>query len=82
MDTAGNAALGVERNVVLNPREIGGSEGAHFHPLPVLLEPAARITVDGKLGDEQALYRRFVDREALLKLNFGHVALPYWPWAL
>jgi hypothetical protein len=36
--------------------EVGDAERHHLGPLPVLLEPAAGVPVDGELHDLEALY--------------------------
>ena len=49
-----NAALGVEGDVVLHRSELGGQAGSHhLRALPVLLEPAARVTVHGQIQDNE-----------------------------
>src|SRR5690606_21327711 len=63
VDAAGDAAGLVEGDVVLDGPEVRQPGGDHLLPLPVLLEPAARITVDGQVHDEQAGDRGLVDGE-------------------
>ena len=83
VDAAGDALLVVIRDVVLDDAEVGDAEPNHLGALPVLLEPAARVAVDGKVDDLEALDAGLRDRQVLLEFDFSHVALPsYWPCAL
>ena len=54
VDTAGGTYRSVERDVVLHRVEVGQTGGDHLFALPVLLEPAAVITVNRQIDDEQA----------------------------
>ena len=54
VDAAGDAAAVVVGDVVLDDPEVGDAQGAHLGALPVLLEPAARVAVDGEVDDLQA----------------------------
>ena len=72
MDAAGYAAPVVVANVVLDDAEVGNAELRHLRALPVLLEPAARVTVDGQVENLQALNPGLGDGELLLKTNLRH----------
>lgn len=76
VDTAGDAAAVVVGDVVLDDPEVGDAQGAHLGALPVLLEPAARVAVDGEVDDLQALDAGLGDGEVLLEFYFSHVTLP------
>ena len=67
---AGDARLGVEAHVVLDGAEVGQPEPDHLGPLPVLLEPAAGVTVQGQVEDEESRDRSGVHPE----VGHGH-----WP---
>ena len=54
VDAAGDAAAVVVGDVVLDDPEVGDAQGGHLGALPVLLEPAARVTVDGEVDDLEA----------------------------
>ena len=54
VDAAGDALLVVVGDVVLDDAEVGDAKGAHLGALPVLLEPAARVAVDGEVDDLEA----------------------------
>ena len=49
VDAAGDTALIVVADVVLDDAEVGDAERGHLGTLPVLLEPAAGITVHGEV---------------------------------
>ena len=55
VDAAGDAPLLVVGDVVLDDAEVGDAESGHLGALPVLLEPAARVAVDGEVDDLEAL---------------------------
>lgn len=76
VDAAGDAAAVVVGDVVLDDPEVGDAQGAHLGALPVLLEPAARVAVDGEVDDLQALDARLCDGEVLLECDVCHVAPP------
>ena len=83
VDAAGDAAAVVVGDVVLDDAEVGDPERAHLGALPVLLEPAARVAVDGEVDDLEALDAGLRHGEVLLECDVCHVSLPsYWPWAL
>ncbi len=69
VDAAGGAARGVEGDVVLHRPEVGQPERHHLLALPVLLEPAPGVTVQGHPHDQQARDRRLLDGQ------LGH----HWP---
>ena len=54
VDAAGDAAAVVVGDVVLDDAEVGNAQGGHLGALPVLLEPAARVAVDGEVDDLEA----------------------------
>ena len=60
---AGDPGLGVVGHVVLDRTEVGHAEGGHLLALPVLLEPAAVVTVQGQVKDEEARDVGGVDAE-------------------
>ena len=67
VDAAGDAAAVVVGDVVLDDAEVGDAQGAHLGALPVLLEPAARVAVDGEVDDLQAPDAGLGDGEVLLE---------------
>ena len=82
VDAAGDAAAVVVGDVVLDDLEVGDAQSAHLGALPVLLEPAARVAVDGEVDDLEALDARLGDGEVLLECDVCHRSLPsYWPCA-
>ena len=83
VDAAGDAPHVVVGDVVLDDAEVGDAESAHLGALPVLLEPAARVAVDGEVDDLEAPDAGLGDGEVLLECDVCHRSLPsYWPWAL
>lgn len=83
VDAAGDAPLLVIGDVVLDDAEVGDAQGGHLGALPVLLEPAARVAVDGEVYDLEALDAGLGDGEVLLECDVCHLSLPsYWPCAL
>ena len=82
VDAAGDAAAVVVGDVVLDDPEVRDAQGGHLGALPVLLEPAARVAVDGEVDDLEALDAGLGDGEVLLECDVCHVSLPsYWPCA-
>lgn len=82
VDAAGDAAAVVVGDVVLDDAEVRDAQGGHLGALPVLLEPAARVAVDGEVDDHQAPDAGLGDREVLLECDVCHVSLPsYCPCA-
>lgn len=73
VDAAGDAAAVVVGDVVLDDPEVGNAQGGHLGALPVLLEPAARVTVDGEVDDLQALDAGLGDGEVLLECDVCHM---------
>ena len=76
VDAAGDPAAVVVGDVVLDDAEVGDPERAHLGALPVLLEPAARVAVDGEVDDFQPVDAGLGDGETLLKCDVSHFALP------
>lgn len=76
VDAAGDAAAVVVGDVVLDDAEVRDAQGAHLGALPVLLEPAARVAVDGEVDDHQALYAGLGDGEVLLECDVCHLSIP------
>lgn len=76
VDAAGDAPLLVVGDVVLDDVEVGDAEGAHLGALPVLLEPAARVAVDGQVDDLQAPDAGLGDGEVLLECDVCHLSIP------
>ena len=82
VDAARDAPLLVVGDVVLDDAEVGDAQRGHLGALPVLLEPAARVAVDGEVDDLQAVDAGLGDGEVLLECDVCHVSLPsYWPCA-
>ena len=76
VDAAGDAAAVVVGDVVLDDPEVGDAQGGHLGALPVLLEPAARVAVDGEVDDLEAPDAGLGDGEVLLECDVSHVSLP------
>ena len=82
VDAAGDAPLVVVGDVVLDDAEVGDAQSDHLGALPVLLEPAARVAVDGEVDDLEAPDAGLGDGEVLLECDVCHLSLPsYWPCA-
>ena len=82
MDAAGDAHLLVVGDVVLDDAEVRDAEFGHLGALPVLLEPAARVAVDGQVDDLEAPDAGRGDGEVLLEYDVCHLSIPsYWPCA-
>ena len=82
VDAAGDAAAVVVGDVVLDDPEVGDAQGAHLGALPVLLEPAARVAVDGEVDDLEAPDAGLGGGEFLLECDVRHLAIPsYCPCA-
>lgn len=82
VDAAGDAAAVVVGDVVLDDAEVWDAQGGHLGALPVLLEPAARVAVDGQVDDLQAPDAGLGGGEVLLECDVCHRSIPsYWPWA-
>ena len=82
VDAAGDAAAVVVGDVVLDDAEVRDAEFGHLGALPVLLEPAARVAVDGQVDDHQALDAGLGHGEVLLECDVCHLPIPsYWPCA-
>lgn len=73
VDAAGDAAAVVVGDVVLDDAEVRDAQGAHLGALPVLLEPAARVAVDGQVDDLEAPDAGLGDGEVLLECDVCHV---------
>lgn len=74
VDAAGDAPLLVVGDVVLDDAEVRDAQGAHLGALPVLLEPAARVAVDGEVDDLQAPDAGLGDGEVLLECDVCHIS--------
>lgn len=82
VDAAGDAAAVVVGDVVLDDPEVRDAQGGHLGALPVLLEPAARVAVDGEVDDLQAPDAGLGDGQVLLECDVCHRSIPsYWPCA-
>ena len=77
VDAAGDAPLLVVGDVVLDDAEVRDAEFGHLGALPVLLEPAARVAVDGQVDDREALDPGPGGGEFLLECDVCHVSLPF-----
>ena len=73
VDAAGDALPVVVGDVVLDDLEVRDAQSGHLGALPVLLEPAARVAVDGQVDDPQALDAGLGDGEVLLECDVCHV---------
>ena len=67
VDPAGDAAPGVEGDVVLDHAHVRYPQRDHLGALPVLLEPAAGVAVDGELHDLEPLDAGLGNLELFLK---------------
>ena len=76
VDAAGDALLVVKGDVVLDDAEVGDAQGGHLGALPVLLEPAARVAVDGQVDDLEAPDAGLRDGEVLLECDVCHNSIP------
>lgn len=76
VDAARDAAAVVVGDVVLDDPEVRDAQGGHLGALPVLLEPAARVAVDGEVDDLEAPDAGLGDGEVLLECDVCHVSLP------
>ena len=74
VDAAGDAAAVVVGDVVLDDPEVRDAQGGHLGALPVLLEPAARVAVDGEVDDLEALDAGLGDGEILFERDVCHVS--------
>ena len=82
VDAAGDTAVLVVADVVLDDAEVGDAQSAHLGALPVLLEPAARVAVDGEVDDLEAPDAGLRHGEVLLECDACHLSLPlYCPCA-
>ena len=75
VDAAGDAPLLVVGDVVLDDPEVRDAQGGHLGALPVLLEPAARVAVDGEVDDLEAPDAGLRDGEVLLECDVSHAAM-------
>ena len=73
VDAAGDAPPVVVGEVVLDDPEVRDAQGGHLGALPVLLEPAARVAVDGEVDDLEAHDAGLGDGEVLLECDVCHV---------
>lgn len=73
VDAARDAFLVVIGDVVLDNAKVRDAQLGHLGALPVLLEPAARVAVDGEVDDLEAPDAGLGDREVLLKCDVCHV---------
>ena len=76
VDAAGDSPVVVVGDVVLDDAEVGDAQSGHLGALPVLLEPAARVAVDGQVDDPEALDAGLGDGEVLLECDVCHLSLP------
>jgi len=73
VNAARDALPVVVGDVVLDDAEVRDAQGAHLGALPVLLEPAARVAVDGEVDDLEAPDAGPGDGEVLLECDVCHV---------
>ena len=78
VDAAGDAPLLVVGDVVLDDPEVGDAQRGHLGALPVLLEPAARVAVDGEVDELEALDAGLGDGEVLLECDVCHSSIPFY----
>ena len=74
VDAARDAAAVVVGDVVLDDAEVGDAQRGHLGALPVLLEPAARVAVDGQVDDLEAPDAGLGDGEVLLECDVCHIS--------
>lgn len=72
VDAAGDAAAVVVGDVVLDDPEVRDAQSGHLGALPVLLEPAARVAVDGEVDDLEAPDAGLGDGKVLLECDVCH----------
>jgi hypothetical protein len=70
MDATGGADGIVERDVVLHRTEVGQACRGHLLALPVLLEPATAVPVNGQFEDREPGYGRLCATERLAEEAF------------
>lgn len=75
VDAAGDALLFVVGDVVLDDAEVRDAQLGHLGALPVLLEPAARVAVDGEVYDLEAVDAGLLHGEFLLECDVCHVGI-------
>ena len=73
VDAAGDAAAVVVGDVVLDDPEVRDAQRGHLGALPVLLEPAARVAVDGEVDYLEALDAGLRHGEVLLECDVCHM---------
>ena len=74
VDAARDAAVVVVGDVVLDDAEVGDAQSGHLGAPPVLLEPAARVAVDGEVDDPEALDAGLRHGEVLLECDICHAS--------
>ena len=72
VDAAGDAPPLVVGDIVLDDAEVRDAQGGHLGALPVLLEPAARVAVDGEFDDLEAPDAGLGGGEVLLECDVCH----------
>ena len=82
VDAARDAPVVVEGDVVLHEAEVGDARGHHLLALPVLLEPAAVVAVDGELHHLEPGDAGLGHDELLLEVEFCHCRPPLLPLGL
>ena len=73
VDATGNAPLLVVGDVVLDDAEVRDAQSGHLGALPVFLEPATRVAVDGEVHDREALDASLGDGEFFLECDVCHM---------
>ena len=79
MNAACNAPLGVKGDVVLDNLKVRDTQRNHLGTLPVLLEPAATVAVNGEVHHLEAGDASLFYLELLLKFDVRHDENSYCP---
>ena len=79
MDAACNAPFSVKGDVVLNKLKVRNTQCDHLGTLPVLLEPAAAVAVNGEVHHLEAGDASLLHLKLLLEFDVRHDKNSYCP---